>query len=220
MLSDAERLIGEPFTQEGLIKAFHDNGSFSKHLLAIYSLAIGCSARMMAEIGIGTSTRALLAAAQTTNGRLYSCSTQPERHEELLNLYPVTKRWRLSLAAPLKFATSLPEPLDFVLHRDATDSNSLEMVLDALLPRMRQFGIIVIHDTQHPHQGRALSEGVRRIASRHEITSVTLPYSGGLTVVRVEESAQPPIVPAGRFKGSRLITEPFSTGNRITGMSV
>lgn len=217
-LTEAERRIGAPFAPAELLASFQDSGSFSKHLLVAYSLAIGCSARLMAEIGIGASTRALLAAGIETGGRLYSCSADMERYTPLLGLYPVTKRWRLSLTTPNRFIAALPEPLDLVLYRGGIRQAEVLAALLALMPKMRRFGLILMHGTQHPRFGLELTSAIADAGKRHRVSAVTLPFSGGLTVLRVEESSHPAIEPAGRVKGRRVVTVPFSIGPDLAGV--
>lgn len=217
-LTEAEARVGIAFTAAELMSSFQEKGSFSKHLLTLYSLAIGCSARLMAEIGIGASTRALLAAGAETGGRLYSLSSNIERHTPLLSLYPVTKRWRLSLTTPQRFIAALPEPLDLVLHRGGTREADTLADLLGFLPKMRRFGLILVHDTQHPRFGPGLMRAIEEASKRHRFSATTLPFAGGLTVLRVEESEHPAITPAGRIKGGRVVTELFSTGPDLAGV--
>lgn len=55
---------------------FDDAYSTSKHLLVLYSIAIGLKAKIILEIGFGLSTFVLARAAKTNGGYLYSCDNR------------------------------------------------------------------------------------------------------------------------------------------------
>jgi hypothetical protein len=62
--------------EETIMKWFNDHYSTSKHLLVLYSIAIGLKARNILEIGFGRSTFVLAKAAAVNQGRLVSCDTR------------------------------------------------------------------------------------------------------------------------------------------------
>lgn len=57
-----------PYTAQSIFDGFLEDRSFSKHLLTIYSLAVGLNAKKIVDLGIGTTTRALRMAALKTGG--------------------------------------------------------------------------------------------------------------------------------------------------------
>lgn len=204
--ADGDATIGVPYSQDDLFAMFAGNGSFSKHLLTVYSIAIGVNAKCMAEIGIGSSTRALLAACQVTGGRLYSCDSDKKRYSRLLQLFPRSKRWRLSLTDSWNFISQLPEAMDFVSHDGSHDAKIVLEDLTLIIPKMKKFGVVTLHDVQHPKFGPALIEAVKDVARKLPISFTILPYNCGLMVIRVEESKHQAITPAGLNKGSRVVT--------------
>ena len=207
-LTEVERLIGTPYTDEDLFETFRGGGSFSKHLLLLYSFVVGTNARVIADIGIGSTTRALLAAAQHTRGRVYSCDYDKRRYSRLLAIYEKSKRWRLSLTRSDTFIDSLPAGLDFVSHDGAHDAITVRDDLNRIIPKMKQFGLVTIHDTQHAEFRDELVPVINEMREKYPITTVTLPYNCGLTIIRVEESDYGKIVPSGLTKGNRVVTEP------------
>ncbi len=207
-LTEAEKAIGTPYTTQELFDAFSGGGSFAKHLLTLYSLAIGLNAKVIADIGIGSTTRALLKAADATKGRVYSCDSDKRRYGRLFEIYPKTKRWRLSLVNSLEFIKVLPDGIDLVCHDGAHDSASVKADLEAIVPKMKQFGLIVLHGTQHVDFRDELTAVVRDLSERFPLTAMTLPFSCGLTILRVERSDLGAIAPAGPVKRGRVLTEP------------
>ncbi len=207
-LTDAERAIGTPFSTQELFDTFSGGGSFAKHLLTLYSLAVGVNAKVIADIGIGSTTRALLKAVEETKGRVYSCDFDRRRYSRLFEIYPKTKRWRLSLIKSLEFIEALPDGIDFVCHDGAHDAETVKADLEALIPKVKQFGIIVVHDTQHVDFRDDLTAVVRDLSERFPLTTVTLPYSCGLTIIRVERSNCGAITQTGPIKRGRILTEP------------
>lgn len=208
-LTDEEASIGKAFSDCELLQHFRGGGSFSKHLLTIYGLAIGVNARFLVDIGIGATTRALLAAATVTRGRVYSCDFDRKRYADLLKLYPVSKQWRLSLTDSGSFIRQLPDGLDFVSHDGAHDPITVREDIAKLIPKVKQFGIITVHDTQHPQFGPGLAQTLDGLSQRFPVTSITLPFSCGLTIMRIERSKWGSISPAGMLKKGRKVTAPF-----------
>ena len=207
-LSQAELDIGKPYT----IAEMHNvEGSIAGHLPIIFALARGCGGGMMADIGIGSTTRTLLMVAHELNARLYSCDFDRRRYAPLTQLYPPTKRWRLSLTNSAAFIDQLPSRMNFVSHDGAHDEETVRDDLLRLVPKMRRFGVITLHDTQHPTLGQGMMRAVSDVIGRGKLSAVTLPFYNGLTIIRVEESDNPPIQPASLSKRGELTTKPFST---------
>lgn len=67
-------LEGHTFiTDEMMMRWFHDRYSTSKHLLTLYTLAVGLRAKTIVEIGFGRSSFVLARAASENQGRFYTC---------------------------------------------------------------------------------------------------------------------------------------------------
>lgn len=149
----------------------------------ICTLASGCQARHLVEIGgsSGLSTIALAAAARQTNGRLVSIEIEPHRQHQA--------RQRLE-------ALGLAERVDFVLADAGAvlhQYQGLEFVLiDCEKDDYVRFlellhlanGAVVVADNILSHQ---LWEYVRAVRRYPAVESVTLPIGKGLEVSRFVE---------------------------------
>ena len=91
-----------PYNPVQLWDEFHKtSGSINKHLLIIYSLAVGLNAQRIMELGIGRTTRSLRAASKITGGEVYSCDRDINRFSRLLS--ESDKRWHLYLCDSQEF---------------------------------------------------------------------------------------------------------------------
>lgn len=135
-----------PFTPTELWEAFTaKEGSINKHLLTLYSLAVGVNAQRAVELGIGNSTRALRAAVQFTGGKLWSCDIDRKRFAGWIERRD--GHWSLQLCPSTEFLRSLEPPFDFALHDAAHDYWQVAEDLRILLPLMRRYALVCIHDT-------------------------------------------------------------------------
>jgi hypothetical protein len=206
-----------PFRDDELLDAFHATGSINQHLLTLYGLAVGMGARMIAEIGLGNSTRALRAAAILTGGVLHSCDVDEERYGSLREAQD--DHWRLFLGSSDAFLDSLAAPIDFALHDGAHDYFQVKADLERLLPKMSTFGIVCVHDTQQVDLAHEMLRAVRDATRGRPVSLTTLPLCNGLTVLRIEDGAHPPVEPRGdhladgRF-GTRLLPFPAAALDR------
>lgn len=176
-----------PFTPTELWEAFSaPHGSINKHLLLLYSLAVGVNAQRAIELGVGNSTRALRAAMQFTNGKLWSCDADRDRFAGHAD---ADEHWSLALCTSREFLPSLEPPFDFALHDGAHTYFDVVADLRALLPLMRRYALVCIHDVQHSLLGEQMSHAVMDGVRGHPVSYVHLPFGFGMTVLRVEESA-------------------------------
>lgn len=197
-----------PYTDEHLMADFRSGLGFGRHLLTIYSLAVGIQAKCIIDLGIGSSTRALRLAAKETGGVVHSCDCDVNRFSELRSRQESS--WRLFLGASEKFISSIEEPVDFVCHDAAHDYYQVKLDLSLLLQRMRKFGLICIHDTQQPDLSTEMLTAIRETLEGHKFSLVTIPFNCGLTIIRVEEGLLPAIQPSG----SKLPDGRFDTSLR------
>ena len=202
-----------PFSQEELWTAFHGNGSISKHLLTLYSMVHGLRARQVGEIGLGTTTRALRLAVRETGGVLHTCDCDAQRYSHLLEQQD--EHWKLSLCASESFLDGLEAPLDLFVHDGAHDYFQVTQDLKRILPLMRTFGLVCVHDTQQIELADDMLAALRDGCDGWDISLTLLPYFNGLAIIRVEQGAQPPVTPAGddlpdgRF-ATRLVSVPLT----------
>ena len=197
-----------PFNNTELLEAFSEKeGSINKHLLILYSLAIGLFAQRTIELGIGNSTRALRAAIKITGGKLFSCDIDKSRFANWLEKQD--EHWSLDLCNSKEFLLSLTPPFDFALHDAAHDYWQVVEDLKNIIPLMKRYGIICLHDTQHSEIGIQMVHAISDAVKGCNVSYVHLPFSYGLTIMRIEESDNPPLVTPWN-KGGKAQTNCFS----------
>ena len=157
-------------------------------------------AKAVFEFGSGVSTRVLLDALQRTGGSLISCSTEG-RSQVCGGLLFENPRWlhmpvtsdvalrRLRGEDPGVTRVSF-EPFDLVLHDGSHAANTVSQDLAMIAPLVKQYGLILIHDTQHSYVGPQVREGLLTGLRGVEYSLTTLPYGFGLTIVRIEGNAE------------------------------
>jgi len=185
-----------PLSRDELFSRFDLAHGTSKHLLILYSLVIGLKAKFIVDLGMGQTTGALRAAALETGGVVYTCDFDRRRHESVLS--EQDEHWRLYLESSSSFLKKLPEvPIDFAMHDAAHDYLNVRLDLEAILPRMRRFGLICVHDTQQPDLSRDMLAAIRDATQNYPVSMTNLPFNAGLAIIRVESSPHPSITPNG-----------------------
>jgi predicted O-methyltransferase YrrM len=180
-------------------------GDSDKHLLTLYSIAIGMGAQRILELGVrgGSTTLPLLMAAQKTGGMLTSVDIEDTKFVPPSAL--ASTPWKFVKQDALAFlrAQQPTEPYDLIFIDDwhAYDHVKQELVeIDRLVsPRT----VILVHDLMygntcpHYHSDLTLKDGqwanggpYRAVA---ELPSqfwefATLPYNNGLTLLRKKYS--------------------------------
>jgi hypothetical protein len=206
-----------PFTQRELFDAFAaEHGSISKHLLTLYSLAVGVNAQRAIELGVGNSTRALRAAMLATGGKLLSNDIDELRFADAAR--SPDAHWELALCPSTEFLSSLSPPFDFCLHDAAHDYWQVVSDLRALLPLMRQYALVCVHDTQHSSIGEQMVHAIEDAVAGHGVSYVHLPFCFGLTIIRLEASPHPAI-PSPWRKNEKASTSCFPTPLVRTGQA-
>ncbi|MBD1896894.1 MULTISPECIES: class I SAM-dependent methyltransferase [unclassified Coleofasciculus] len=186
----------QPFSDTELLEAFYSSEiATSKHLLTIYSLAIGLNAKIIIDLGIGSTTKALRAAALKTGGVVMSCDCDVNRFSSLLKNQD--KHWQLYLGASETFLKSLEQPFDLVVHDAAHDYFQVKLDLELILPKMKTFGIICVHDTQQTNLCHDMLAAIRDATNGYKISLTHLPFNAGLSIIRIEEGNYPSITPNG-----------------------
>lgn len=167
--------------------------SIAPHLPVIYALAKGIQSKRSVELGIGLSTRLLRLVARECNGVLYSCDSDIQRFHHLLD--EQDSCWQLQLGPSEDFLKRMDPPIDFVLHDAAHDYFQVKLDLEIILPKMRAFGLICLHDTQQTDLHAEMLCALRDSIGDKPVSVLNLPFGAGLAMLRVEESAHPPIQP-------------------------
>jgi len=203
----------DPFSVPELVAEFErSHDSISKHLLTIHSLVVGLRAERVAEIGVGGTTRTIRAALARTGGELYSCDADRARWEPIAreNRDP---RFHLRLEDSRRFVTSLRGPLDLVLHDGAHEFWQVAWDLERLWPLVRRYGLVCVHDTQHNRLGADMQRALTKAFRGCAVSWTHLPYSYGLTIVRIERD-QPyePVTGHWNKAGGRSLTAPATCG--------
>ena len=195
-------------SEEEMFSRFRLSGGTSKHLLILYSMVIGVGAKTIVELGLGQTTGVLRTAAMETGGTLYTCDFDRRRFEYALA--EQDDHWKLYLEDSASFLAKLPEPFDFVMHDAAHHYLAVKRDLEAIIPRMRKFGIICVHDTQQIDLSRDMLAAVRDATRNFSVSVTNLPFNAGLAIIRVEASSHPPIeFSSGLLPDGRNETDPL-----------
>lgn len=153
------------------------------------TLVLGLEARRVFECGTGASTRVLLDALECTRGTLVSCSTEPS--EQVFGGFLAGhSRWKHFRGTSDECLTLVlaghPGPYDLVLHDGSHGALVVERDLRLILPHVLQFGLVLVHDTQHSEYGKPMRQALRTALDEFPLTAVTLPFAYGLTILRME----------------------------------
>lgn len=199
-----------PYSLNDLFRSFHDTYSTSKHLLLLYSMVAGLQSKAVIDIGVGSTTCALRAAAEKIGAVVYSCDADKPRTGHLVDHQ--SESWKFFSGLSDDFFKWLPTDLifDFCMHDGAHHYEQVHKDLLNIIPRMKQFGLICLHDTQQVTLGPDEAKAVQHAARIHPLTWMTMPFGCGLTIIRVESDRNRPIDPAGRIEHGVHDTKPFS----------
>ncbi len=171
-----------------IVKMHHSReGALSLHYLLIYSIVYGLETQLAFEFGSGGSTKVILEALKRTNGNLISCNIVSK--QELL---PDTDDHRLTylhMSSEEAMKRLDHQVFDFVLHDGAHDAATVAADIKAIAPRIKQYGILLVHDTQQSKLDE-LREGVIKGLKGIRNSMTTLPYADGLTIIRIEGNEQ------------------------------
>jgi predicted O-methyltransferase YrrM len=168
--------------------------SLNKHYWTLFSIAYGLQAQSVFEFGAGGSSAVLLAALDLTGGRLISCDTEPL--ESLSARIPQlgeaarSAHWTFRNTPSSQALRELgTEAFELVLHDGSHEPDQVEADIAGILPRLKRYGILLVHDVEQfalgPKVRRGLVAGIRR--SRLRVSMTSLPYSDGLAIVRMED---------------------------------
>ena len=161
----------------------------------IYSIVVGLETKYAFEFGTGASTGVILDALKETEGKLISCSTDPVRkvfesfsdeNKKLEHL-----NWTHFPVVSDEALQTIPEEIkfDFVLHDGSHSADVVERDLLQIVPRMKEYGVLLIHDVLHSYSGegmiRGIKEGMEKAIDYRNFNDVTLPYAYGLGIITV-----------------------------------
>lgn len=182
----------------------------------LYSLVIGMGAQRVFEFGMGESSAVLREALEQTGGTLVSCS--PEPLDDRGGSAPSTTRgnwtlWHQDSATTLRLLAP-GDPIgpnnlfDLVLHDGSHSADVVAADLLAIILRMKEGGLILVHDVLHSYVGEQMRRGVLnaltwRDGAQIEIVphrmlglvfkEVTLPFAFGLHMIQVTGTGNAPV---------------------------
>ena len=185
-----------PFSDAELWEFFQDSShSTGRHLLTLYSLAVGINAQNIVDLGLGATTRALRSAANKTGGMVSSCDFDIQRFSKFLQQQD--EHWRLFLGASDKFLARVTGPFDLVLHDAAHDYYQVKNDLELILPKMRTFGLICVHDVQQVDLALPMLAAIQDATRTWQVSATVLPFNSGLAIIRIEEGRHPALAARG-----------------------
>ncbi len=163
-------------------------GGFALHNLFLYNLILGMETKNALELGAGFSTRTTLEALRITGGKLITCDMRDLKDtgnsEELRDMFKDV--WTYLRGDTRTTLAMLPKErvFDVVLHDGSHEWRVVYQDLRKILPRIKQNGILLVHDTEHiPTFHLKLAIELALFGYRHE--KMTLPYGYGLTLIRI-----------------------------------
>lgn len=173
------------------IAAHHhaDATGFSRHYLTLYSIVLGMEAKEVFEFGCGASTKAILAALERTGGKLVT--NDARTLEETGNTWEQLGGHRdagrfeyIHGKSGTAYARIREGKFDVVLHDGSHEWRTVARDLRVVARRVKQNGIILVHDTEHlPTFHLKLAVWLGMFGRRHDV--LTLPYGYGLTIIRI-----------------------------------
>jgi predicted O-methyltransferase YrrM len=184
----------------------------------LYSLVIGMGAQRVFEFGMGESSAVLLSALEQTHGHLVSCSPDSSISKLLgegvsvsemikagknnaWTIWPMLSQEALTKLGPFDI-------FDLVLHDGSHSAAVVTADLLGIMLRMKDGGLILVHDVLHSYVGEAMRRGVSdaltwREGARIELVSnamlnlvfkdVTLPGAFGLQIIQVTGTGHGPV---------------------------
>lgn len=180
-------------------------GDSDKHLMTLYSIAIGMKAKRILELGVrgGSTTLPLLMASDKNKGSLTSVDIEDTTFTPPYNLN--TSCWKFVKSDALSFLKSqtTTEPYDLIYVDDWHAYNHVKAELIEIDRLVSPKSVILIHDLMygntcpHYHSDLTLKDGqwadggpyraVAELPSQFWEFS-TLPYNNGLTILRKKYS--------------------------------
>lgn len=174
----------------------HRQTGLAIHYPLIYSIVAGLETKVGFEFGMGYSTNVIYEALKLTGGKLYTISTD-HRNRLIWHLGGdpdnIVYYQGESKALSKDYVTNLAERgeyLDFVLHDGAHDYETVSHDLAMILGYMKQYSILLVHDTLHSHCGKGVRKALEENLIGIEHSRVRLPFGFGLDIIRIEGNEQ------------------------------
>lgn len=157
------------------------DSDLGEHRERLHDIAVDIGAEQIIELGVrnGVSTVSLVAAAERTGGRVWSCDIAPPGVPHVVADSPL---WTFHLGDDLRAAPKAPEWCDLLFidtsHRAVHTARELALYG----PKVREGGVIVMHDAD-PCPGQDVIGPALDYARENELTLTYYPGSYGLAVI-------------------------------------
>ena len=179
------------------------NGDSDRHLMSLYSIALGSKSKNIIELGVrnGDTTLPLALAAKENNGHLYSVDINETSYvipEQLKENYTFIK------SDSIEFLENWNDKIDIIYIDDWHSYEHVKKQLDILDKKVSPSSILLLHDLMYgescpfyhcdltPCAGSQWSNGgpYRAVAElNHQFWEFsTLPWNNGLTILRKKYS--------------------------------
>jgi len=166
---------------------------FMKHYLTLFSIVEGLESKNTFEFGTGISTKVIIDALRITNGKHISCDVRDIKDTGLSQLYLEQNEdiWTyLQQDSRTVDFEKLGCEFDLVLHDGSHVSEIVEKDLFNILPFIKNNGMILLHDTIFEPK---LEEIIKYTLNLWDAEILTLPYSNGLTILKLSNPNIPSI---------------------------
>jgi len=185
-----DRSDGGFISNDIMMKWFNDKYSTSKHLLILYSIAIGLNAKNILEIGGGRSTCVLSRAAKENNGKM--------THGDICNinylLSEQEKKVTKFFLGKSDLIWEIDEGYDFAFLDYFSEKDKkvfyIENEINKCIKKMKKNGVIAIHDVfvkKYSNIKMAIHKVVKK---RKDVEYITIPFNYGLGLIRCLENSK------------------------------
>lgn len=169
------------------VTALYEGGidsDLGEHRERLHDLAVEVNARQMIELGVrgGVSTVSLVAAAERTGGRVWSCDMAPHTAPYVVAESPLWTFHEGDDVAP-EALDSAPAECDLLFIDTSHTGGHTAAELRLYGPRVRDGGVIVMHDAD-PVPGQDVIGPALAYAQANELTLTYYPGWHGLAVIR------------------------------------
>jgi hypothetical protein len=180
-----------------IIKRMYKNETrktgFFKHYNTLFAIVEGLEARNTFEFGTGVTTEVIIAAQQNLQNSMHT-SCDPRNYintgmsPDAWNTWHGS-RWTYIQGNSEDNYDKITGSYDFVLHDGSHIPEIVYMDLIKILPNMKNNSILLLHDTENQEFGITLKTSLNKALTNLNIKNeqITLPYSYGLTIVRILE---------------------------------
>ncbi len=166
------------------------------HLRFLFEAVMGYFSPVVIELGVhvGNTTSALLAAAELTNGVLWSADVAADTPELVPPEFLASPVWHLLIGDDCspEVLAQMPVACDVLFVDSFHTTEHTLAVMEAYIPRVLPGGVALFHDTEWEHPDVQLpgptgvvAAGIMQYCSRHGLTWENHPGCYGLGVIRL-----------------------------------